>query len=315
MQENTFKNKPNFINLTLDAAFKQYFKEEPILLKSLLKNFLPLSKNCTIESVDLLDSESHPMDLNPLGKNFILDMKVRLRRKEKDSIKEEIINVEMQTTNKKNFTRRVLAYNARLYSNQLKSGQGYGKLNSVYSLIFVTENLKEFAVKELMHEYYHTCSVRRNTAPNLLLSDGMQFIIVELAKFKKGLKKTIDNKDAWCYFLKNSQNMDENACKELSKKGDDMKNAVKRLWNLSQSDWEREFREAAEKQRMDKEAERLYAIEEGEEKGREENKQKTALKMLEEGIDITMICKVTGFSKKQIEDLQKNMGSNDEKER
>ena len=87
----------------------------------------------------------------------------------------------------------------------------------------------------------------------------------------------------------------------------------KRLWNLSQSDWEREFREAEEKQRMDKEAERLYAIEEGEEKGkkegREEANQKTALKMLEEGMNITMICKMIGLSKEQIENLQKKHGS------
>ena len=109
-----------------------------------------------------------------------------------------------------------------------------------------------------------------------------------------------------------------------------MKNAVKSLWDLSQSEHEREYLESMEKQRRDREAVLKYKVEEGIEKGikkgREEGEkrgekrgivigieegkkekiQEVALKMLDEGMEVSIICKVTGLSKKQIEKLQKD---------
>ena len=320
MQKNTLKTGTKFVNLTFDAAFKRYFKKTPDLLKSLLKYFLPLPKSYTIQSVEILDSESM---INPPGKNFVLDIKVRLKREKQKKSKEEVtkeeietVNVEMQTTNHKKFTDRILAYNARLYANQLQSGQDYDKLQTVYSLVFITENLQEF--KYLANEYYHTCSMRRDDSPHSCLSQGMQIVIVELAKFHKKLNKLFDLRDAWCYLLKKSKDMDKEESVKLSQKGEDMKNAVKSLWDLSQSEHEREYLESMEKQRRDREAVLKYKVEEGEkrgekrgivigiEEGKKEKIQEVALKMLEKKMKVREISELTGLSKKQIEKLQKD---------
>ena len=188
MQKNKLNNGKKLINLTFDAAFKLYFKRGPGLLKSLLEAFLPLPKNSTIDNVEVLDSESSST-VSPPSKNFILDLKVRIKRRVSESTKIEIVNVEMQTSNLKDFTSRMLCYNDRLFSDQLKPGEGYGSLRTVYTLVFITDNLRELAVKEFSEKYYHVCLLRADAPPFPVISYMKQLIIVELAKFKKSLHR------------------------------------------------------------------------------------------------------------------------------
>ena len=116
------------------------------------------------------------------------------RKKEDGPMVTETVNVEMQTTTIKHFTDRFLAYNAGLYSSQLKPGEKYDKLTSVYSLIFTTRNLKQF--NKLKKRYYHTCSIREDDKPHLALTTTMRFIIVGPGKFNKSVDKLLDEKDA-----------------------------------------------------------------------------------------------------------------------
>ena len=110
------------LRLTLDAAFKLYFKDNPHLQKSLLENFLPLPEGSTIESVSLLDAEDNSSE--PEGKTFILDLKISILRREGDKLKQESANVEMQSIDKADFINRVYAYSARMYSSQARKGTG-----------------------------------------------------------------------------------------------------------------------------------------------------------------------------------------------
>ena len=99
-----------------------------------------------------------------------------------------------------------------------------------------------------------------------------------------------------------------------------MGNAVKRLWNLSEDDYIREQMEAIEKQRRDQVARendaraegmekgRVEGMEkgrvEGMEKGRAERNKEVARQMLKEGVDISMICRYTGLTEKEVEALK-----------
>ena len=316
--------------LTWDIAFKTFFKGHPDLLPSLLSSFLPLSKDSKIEEVFLVDPESNPPSLDtPPGKTFVLDMKVKIRRKTKGILlPPETVNVEMQTTSQKHFTDRLLAYSARLYSGQIKSGERYETLAPVYSLVFSTVNINKFKVRGLEESHYHICSMRREGTPDVVVSDGIKFVIVELAKFSKGLNELLDGRDQWCYLLKESENLDERDFGELERRGPEMGQALGYLWKLSQDEAIKEQLEAAEKQRKDRQAQLDWAIEEGERRGeqrgeqrgkkegrkegrkegkkegRKEERKEVALRLLRGGVDIKTIQDATELSPEELEKLK-----------
>ncbi len=146
----------------------------------------------------------------------------------------------------------------------------------------------------------------------------MQFVIVELNKFIGRLDSLVDQREAWCYFLKRSDELDQQTSQELAKKGRDMGRAVKNLWNLSQDELMRERLEAEDKQRRDFLSQIDTAHAEGFEKGykearerrRKEGRRKEreafVLKLLSEGIKISVITTVTEFSEDEIKALQKS---------
>ena len=296
------------LRLTSDIAFKSYFKYDPNLLIPLLQDFLPLPPGSLIKSVQLLDPEQSSRSTQ--DKTYILDIKVRLKRKNKSGLEEEeTVNVEMQTTSRKAFTNRLLTYLARIYSGQIKTGEDYHKLRPVYSLTFTTANLQEFKV---LSEYYHVCGLQRIHAPHLPFSDGMLFVVVELSKFKKKLEELVDQREAWCYFLKRSQDMSAEDCERLKEKGKDMGKAVKHLCDLSEDEWEMERIMQEEKYRLDRLSEKEYAFDEGLEKGKAEGRKegekkilKIASQMLKREMDVTLIHQLTGLSIAEIKRLKK----------
>ena len=91
---------------------------------------------------------------------------------------------------------------------------------------------------------------------------------------------------------------------------------IKRLLDLSEDDKALRLIEAREKQMKDKQAEIMTAKEEGlqeglqklqetRQEGRQEGRQETALKLIENGVDITIISKSTGLSIDEIKTLKK----------
>ena len=92
--------------LSNDLAFKMLLQDEESL-KSLLQSFLPLPEGSLVVEAKREDKEETPEDVNdPVGRTFILDLKVTIRRKEGDSLqKPEMVNVEIQTGKDNYFTR------------------------------------------------------------------------------------------------------------------------------------------------------------------------------------------------------------------
>ena len=287
-------------------------KKPPPLLKALLGDFLPLPRESIIEDIEILDAEEISKENAKEKKKFILDLKVRLCRNQSGEEQLETVNVEMQATRKENFTNRMLAYAARIYSGQIDKGEDYDQLRPVYSLVFSKVNLQEFKTTK---EYCHICTLQRNCPPYLAFSHGMQFIIIELEKFSKQITEIVDQNQAWCYLLRNSQDMDAKDCEQLKQKGKIMPQAVESLWNLSQDELAQEILEAEEKQRRDKVAEMNYAKKEamaeghseglakGLAKGREEGQKEIALDLLARGMNIQEISAITKLSLTQVRKL------------
>lgn len=313
------------LNMTSNVAFRAFFKGNNELLISILEDFLPLPEGYEIESVALMDGEETPEKLRPEGKTYRLDLKVKLfKRGFQESLEgSETVNVEIQTTSHDRFTDRILAYASRIYSSQLGRGDAYGALRGVYSLVFTTQNLAEFG--ELSGEYYHVCDVRRSQPPHLRMTKGLQFIMVELDKFSKEVRELEDQREAWCWFLKHSQEIkDKNMEEELKRKGKHMGRAIKQLWKLSSNELLREQMEAEDKFRQDHEASLLTSYRKGEEKGeakglergrkegeakglergRKEERNNMALKLLKQGVEPTLICEATGLSEEELNRLK-----------
>ena len=199
---------PPFLDITKELVFETFFKGDLELTQSLLQAFLPLPSGSIIEQVDIVDSKltsDRFQNQKVLDKTYILDLKVKLRRKDKKNIllPSETVNVEMQTTRQKGFTHRMLAYAGRLYSQQLKQGESHDKLAPVYSLLFTTQGLEEF--EKIEDQYYHICRFQRAESPYVVLTSGIQFVVVELNKFlKTETRELINERELWSYFLKNS---------------------------------------------------------------------------------------------------------------
>ena len=285
------EQKPDkkFLKFTVDFTFKELFKRHVDLTQEFLQRFLPLPPGCTITEVTIKDPHLSPEQVTALEsgefrKFFILDLLITISRTLEDgTTTDEIVFVEMQTTSQPSFTDRIIAYTGRAYSEQLERGDDYQKLKRVYSLIFVTKNLKAFSEVD---EYYHLCDIRRIEAPHLTLSSGMQFIVIELGKSAKDVNAANDLREIWCYFLKNSEELSELEIKLLAKKGGkEMSKALKYAEELSQDERFRRYENTIEKGRRE-------GREEGIEKGREEGIEEMASAMLAGGAEVTLVARV-----------------------
>ena len=283
----TTKQRSTFLNLTQDLMFKNYFKLNKNLLKSLLEAFLPLPENSSIKHIVVLDSLIP--SLSPEEKSSLMDLRVQL-----DS--GEFVNVEMQAFPHKSFTQRILLYWAKNYGSQLNTGEQYETLCPVYSLIFSTFNL--FSKTK---DFYTSFSIRSDNSPYFCFNRDLRLVTVELSKFKKREPATLlDLREEWCYLLKESRRMGEREVRELSAKGEEMKRAMFHLKELSREDGLRLVEEAREKAWRDQMARESDSFNRGIEKGKKE----LVMNMLKNKLDISLISKITKLTEEKINELK-----------
>ncbi len=316
-----------FVSLTNDFAFKIFFKSEEnrLLLNALLNDFLPLPPGAKIIETQVFDPELLPEDASK--KRGILDLKAKfVQTLPSGRHYHETVNVEMQTTSQDYLPERLAFYASKLYCGQLKKGESFRKLGRVYSLAFTTFNMLQFEQSE---SYYHHCDIRDRQAPWATFTQALNFIVVELGKFKRPLEHLLDSREGWCYLLKESGRIGKCQSEALASRGEVMSKAVKGLWNLSQDEVMREIMEAEENQRRDQLTREEFAWERGEqsghkkgvregmkrgmekgvEKGRKEGVEQglatVVLKMLQNGLSPEEIKQNTGLSLAKIRELGK----------
>ena len=315
------KKQKNFLlSLTHDIVFRNYFKECRPALKSLLKAFLPLPKDSSIQKVAVLDSS--PPLLKEKEKSSVMDLRLLLNNGEK-------VGVEMQTCSHPGFKERVLFYWAKNYSSGLKTGDEYKNLCPVYSLIFTT-----FKLFSGTSGYYNTFSIRSEQPPHFCFNKDLCFVTAELSKFQK--KPKLDLRGKWCYLLKESGRMDEREYRDFLRKNPEMEEPMVYLRKLSQEESLEMEEEAREKARRDRVAREDYVFEKGMKKGLQTGRQeglqtgrqeglRTGMKkglqtgmkkglqtgrqelifsMLKNGADIKFVSKYTGLSEEEIKKLK-----------
>ena len=290
----------------LDVVFQALFGE--VGNESITKGFLETILERKIDSIDLSKNPILRREFKE-EKLGVLDIIAKLD-------KDEICNIELQIVDKKNIIERILYYWSRLYSRQIKLGEDYKILQKAIVIL-----ITDFKIEDLEELDYHSRwkIMEDKQGKKIILTQKLEIDIIELPKII-GKEKEQDNLLDWLYFLENPKS--ERVTKKM-KENENLKEAVKKLDNLSEDEKMQRIADLRQKAIMDEKA--IYekglevgiekgmkegiqrGIEKGIEKGIMEGSQKEkieiAKKMLELKIDKETIAEATGLTEQEIEKI------------
>ena len=274
----------------LDVVFQALFGE--VGNESITKGFLETILERKIDSIDL--------SRNPILRREFKDEKLGVLDIIAKIDENEICNIELQIVDKKNIIERILYYWSRLYSRQIKSGEDYKILQKAIVILitdFKIENLEEL-------DYHSRWKIMEDKqGKKIILTQKLEIDIIELPKII-GKEKEQDNLLDWLYFLENPKS---ERVTEKMKENENLKEAVKKLDNLSEDEKMQRIADLRQKAIMDEKAIYEKGLEVGIEKGIMEGSRKEkieiAKKMLELKIDKETIAEATGLTEQEIEKI------------
>ena len=274
------------LNPKIDYVFKRIFGH--IGNENITKNFLSCILQENITDITL--------DSNPILEKDLLDDKVGIL-----DIKAKInnvtnIDIEMQIIDRKNIEKRILFYLSKMYSKSIKSGKDYNSLEKCIAIL-ITDF--EINVTKQIPQYITKWNIREEKYQQIILTDVMEIVIIELKKFKEYKEKTnLKTLNSWIEFIECPEVIDMSN-KEIQK-------AKKVLEEISQDEHEQYLAELREKYIMDQKAieDAGYdkGLKTGIERGKEQNNLQIAKKMLSKKFDINTISEITGLT---VEELKK----------
>ena len=274
----------------LDVVFQALFGE--VGNESITKGFLETILERKIDSIDL--------SRNPILRREFKEEKLGVLDIIAKLDKNEICNIELQIVDKKNIIERILYYWSRLYSRQIKSGEDY-KISQKAIVILITD----FKIENLEELDYHSRwkIMEDKQGKKIILTQKLEIDIIELPKII-GKEKEQDNLLDWLYFLENPKS---ERVTEKMKENENLKEAVKKLDNLSEDERMQRIADLRQKAIMDEKAIYEKGLEVGIEKGIMEGSRKEkieiAKKMLELKIDKETIAEATGLTEQEIEKI------------
>ncbi|ELC8333020.1 Rpn family recombination-promoting nuclease/putative transposase [Clostridium perfringens] len=291
------------LNPQIDFVFKKIFgteKNKPILINFLNAVIKPTTP---IKDVEIKN--------NDIDKDFIEDKFSRLDVKATTSNKEHI-NIEIQVKNEYNMIQRTLYYWSKMYSEQIQNRDNYSKLERTVCI-----NILNF--KYLKNDKYHNAYRLKEITSNEELTDLQEIHFIELPKFNeignKEYVEKVEKMDAlekWLEFLVEPES---NTVRQLELSNEEIKLAKSELYRLSMDSKEREQYNMREKAIYD----RISALENAEAKGKREgrlegklegkleSKLEVVKESLSQGLEISLISKITGLSKEEILKIKNNL--------
>ena len=289
-----------------DLLFKKVFGEHKHLCISLLNSLLKFEGNGQIEWIEYDTTELVPEI--PALKDTIVDVRC------KDKNGREFI-VEMQMNWTKDFEQRILFNASKVYVRQVKKGDNIILAKPVYSLNLVNDVFEK--APEMKDVYYHHYKIVNIENTNKQIK-GLEFVFIELPKFKPSSKEEQDYFDLWLRFL---TEIDE-ATKEVPQvllERKELSDAVRCVEEASLTEDELKLYDRVQDAIWAKQllinGKRKEGVEEGIAKGKEEGRAegraegeaigvlKTAKAMKARGIDAKTIADITGLPENDIKRL------------
>ncbi len=249
-----------------DLTFKKVFGQHPNLVKSLLNALMPLHPDQRIETVEYLPTELVPQI--PGLKDSIVDVRCE------DNRGRQFI-VEMQLIWTPSFRSRVLFNASKAFVKQLERGKRYESLQPVYAL-----SLVDAIFEKESEEFYHHYSIVNNYDTKQRM-EGLEFVFIELPKFKPDKMRDKRMAVLWLRFLTEIKDGMETLPAGLSGEAD-LQHALDILQESAftkvELDYYDRLWDSVMKERMIIEERtrlaREEALKEGEKKGREEGEKK-----------------------------------------
>lgn len=307
-------DKREKVNPKVDIAFKKIFgvEENKDLLISLVNSIV--GKEDQIVDVELLNP------YNP--KNFKKDKLSVVDIKAKSETGKRY-NIEVQISDEGDYDDRALYYWAKLYTEQLGSGDDYSLLSKAIGIHIL--NFTSIPGSDQYHNAFHITEKEKGFA----YFKNLELHTIELNKFAKGgveeklsdlLAKVKNAVDIWATFLARHDLLDKD---HLPPALDNpaLKKAIGVLEVMNFTPEEREtYEDHLKYLRMEvstlkkrdadweEKVEAIKAVEraEGRAEGREEEKLGIARNLLAQKVDIQTIATATGLSVQQIKELAKN---------
>ena len=259
------------------------------ILKSLLEAILKIN----IQKIEIKNPEIPKETIDE--KLIILDIKAEINE-------DTIIDIEMQVGNTAAIDRRLVVYNAKLISGDIKISEEYKDAKDTIVICIVNDSIikRNSYLNLAMLKYEETEEIRYvdmgYKEEERYLTKMCKYYIIELSKFKKKKPKVADLLEKWLYVIGGDQKMIE----ECKNDNEEIKEAVKQLTEMSADEYERELYEIRERSRLTYNTEINEAKRKGLAEGKNKEKREIAKKMKEEGLDIKLIQKITNLSKEEI---------------
>jgi len=274
------------ITLRNDYAFKRVFgvEENKDILQDLLECILDIPPE-NIAGLELLDKEFHKDLIS--DKTGVLDVKLRLKNN-------TIIDIEIQNRWNSEFVQRTIFYWAKMYTENLKTGEVYTKLPKCITINIVGEG---FNLNSLIHSEYNVVEKHLNDR----LSDELEIHFLNLAKVKEQQesfeqdekKKKLYN---WLKFIKTDN---PEVRKMLAESSEMMAKANETIEVMEMSPKEKWLYENRMKYEHDKASWKHVGYQEGV----HQNKLETAKNLLAMNFPIENIAQATGLSLEEIKKL------------
>lgn len=272
-----------YLDPKADLTFKKIFAGHPDLLISLLNALLPLKRNQQIKSIEYLPTELVPVD--PLHKDTIVDVRCR-------DVEGRQFVVEMQMAWTDAFKQRVLFNASKAYVSQAEMGCKYEDLQPVYSLNLVNE-IFEKDMKEYKHNYHIVHDKRTKK-----VIEGLCFTFIELPKFHPHTMKEKRMTVLWLRFLTEINDKTQEVPAELLESPE----ISKALEEVKISAFTAEELRAYDKF-WDRVSSEKTLMEGRYDEGKQDKALEIAQNLKSTGMDVDTICKMTGLSKEEVEEL------------
>lgn len=272
-----------YLDPKADLTFKKIFAGHPDLLISLLNALLPLKRNQQIKSIEYLPTELVPVD--SLHKDTIVDVRCR-------DVEGRQFVVEMQMAWTDAFKQRVLFNASKAYVSQAEMGCKYEDLQPVYSLNLVNE-IFEKDMKEYKHNYHIVHDKRTKK-----VIEGLCFTFIELPKFHPHTMKEKRMTVLWLRFLTEINDKTQEVPAELLESPE----ISKALEEVKISAFTAEELRAYDKF-WDRVSSEKTLMEGRYDEGKQDKALEIAQNLKSAGMDVDTICKMTGLSKEEIEEL------------
>ncbi len=276
-----------FINPYTDFGFKKLFGEEKN--KHLLVSFINDLLGGQEQVVDLTFRNSEHLPGSLLQRKSVFDIYCT-------NEKGEHFIVEMQKAAQDYFKDRTLFYASFPIQAQATKGDWDFNLKAVYCigiLDFVFGDHK--AQKAVNRDVIHTVELKDHR--NVLFSDKLKFIYVEMPNFNKTLEELSSHQDRWLFFLKNLNRLEqipELFAGDVIAEGFEIAR-VAALDNVERASYESSLKVYRDNYSVVNTASRRSKAE-----GKAEGKTEVAIAMLTAGFTVEKIAELTQLSEAEI---------------